>query len=144
MGAGLFAPLVDLFKSALVVVPQLNPALRTPVVVDKAAILAAWEVIAQASLALAARLQTWMTGLSQSVSVNDALVRNMLWTLTMWFISAWVGWFTWQRNAIAALLPAITLLAIVTSYSEHKTITIWLMVSLLLLLMGVWNYKNHR
>src|SRR5687767_14758817 len=38
MGAGLVAPLVDLFKSALAVVPQLNPALRTPVVVDKAEI----------------------------------------------------------------------------------------------------------
>ena len=144
MGAGLVTPLVDLFKSASSVAPQLNPALRTPVVVDKAAILAAWEVIVQASLALMTRLQIWMIGLSQSGTVNDALVRNMLWTLTMWFIAAWVGWFTWRRNAIAALLPAITLLAIVTSYSEYRTVTIWLMVSLLLLLMGVWNYKNHR
>jgi len=144
MGAGLVAPLVDLLKTASTVTPQLNPALRTPVVVDQAAILAAWEVIAQASLALMARLQTWMIALSQSVTVNDALVRNMLWTLTMWLVSAWIGWFTGRRNAIAALLPAIALLAIVTSYSEYKTETIWLMVSVLLLLMGVWNYKNHR
>src|SRR5687768_3778163 len=32
MGAGLVTPLVDLFKSASSVAPQLNPALRTPVV----------------------------------------------------------------------------------------------------------------
>ena len=143
MGAGLVSPLIGLLKSASSVIPQLNPALRTPVIVDKVAIIAAWDVIAQASLALAARLQSWMIALSQNVTVNDALVRNMLWTLTLWFISAWVGWFTGRRNAIAALLPAIALLAVVTSYSEYKTVTIWLMVSVLLLLMGVWNYKNH-
>jgi hypothetical protein len=143
MGAGLVSPLVGLLKSASYVIPQLNPALRTPVVVDQAAIMAAWDVIAQASLALTARLQTWMIAVSQNVTVNDALVRNMLWTLTMWFTSAWIGWFTGRRNAIAALLPAIALLAVVTSYSEYKTETIWLMVSVLLLLMGVWNYKNH-
>ncbi len=143
MGAGLVSPLVGLLKSVSTVIPQLNPALRTPVVVDQAAIMAAWDVIAQASLALTARLQSWMIALSQNVNVNDALVRNMLWTLTMWFTSAWIGWFTGRRNAIAALLPAITLLAVVTSYSEYKTETIWLMVSVLLLLMGVWNYKNH-
>ena len=143
MGAGLISPLVGLLRSAAPVIPQLNPALRAPVVVDKAAIMAAWDVIAQASLALAARLQNWMIALSQNVTVNDALVRNMLWTLTLWFISAWVGWFTGRRNAIAALLPAIALLAAVTSYSEFETVTIWLMVSVLLLLMGVWNYNNH-
>ena len=144
VGAGLLSPLVGLLKSASSVIPQLNPALRTPVVVDKAAIMAAWDVIAQASLALTARLQSWAIALSQNVTVNDALVRNMLWTLNLWFISAWIGWFTGRRNAIAALLPAIALLAVVTSYSEYKTETIWLMVSVLLLLMGVWNYKNHR
>ncbi|MDQ3007144.1 MAG: DUF3488 and transglutaminase-like domain-containing protein, partial [Chloroflexota bacterium] len=144
MGASLVAPLVGLLKSAATVIPQLNPALRAPIVVDKAAIMAAWEVIAQASLALTARLQTWMIAYSQNVPVNDALVRNILWTLTMWFTSACMGWFTGRRNAIAALLPAMVLLALVTSYSEYKTVTIWLMVSVLLLLMGVWNYKNHR
>lgn len=143
MGAGLVSPLIGLLKSVSSVIPQLNPALHTPVVVDKAAILAAWDVIAQASLALTARLHAWMIALTQNVTVNDALVRNMLWTLTMWFISAWIGWFTGRRNAIAALLPSIVLLAVVTSYSEYKTETIWLMVSVLLLLMGVWNYKNH-
>jgi transglutaminase-like putative cysteine protease len=143
MGAGLVAPLIGLLQSASSVIPQLNPALRTPVVVDKVAILVAWDIIVQASLALTTRLQTWMIALSQNVTVNDPLVRNMLWTLALWFISAWVGWFTGRRNAIAALLPSIALLAAVTSYSEYKTVTIWLMVSVLLLLMGVWNYKNH-
>jgi transglutaminase-like putative cysteine protease len=35
------------------------------------------------------------------------------------------------------------LLAAVTSYSEFRTYTLWLMVSVLLLLMGLWNYKEH-
>ncbi len=61
----------------------------------------------------------------------------------MWLLAAWMGWFAGRRNAIAALLPSIVLLAAVTSYSEYRIYTLWVMVFVLLLLMGVWNYRNH-
>jgi hypothetical protein len=67
----------------------------------------------------------------------------MVWVLIMWLLSAWMGWFAGRRNAIAALLPSILLLAAVTSYSEYRIYTLWVMVFVLLLLMGVWNYRNH-
>jgi hypothetical protein len=35
----------------------------------------------------------------------------MAWLLILWLISAWMGWFAARRNAIAALLPSIILLA---------------------------------
>jgi hypothetical protein len=54
-----------------------------------------------------------------------------------------MGWFAGRRNAIAALLPSLVLLAAITSYSERRIETLWLMVFILLLLMGIWNYKNH-
>jgi transglutaminase-like putative cysteine protease len=41
------------------------------------------------------------------------------------------------------MLPSIVLLAVITSYSEYRIYTLWLMVSAFLLLMGVWNYKEH-
>ena len=113
------------------------------VIIDTAEIADAWLVIAEASSALLLRMQAWLIGYRDNVIVDDGLVRTMIWTFILWLLSAWMGWFTGRRNAIASLLPSILLLALITSYSEHRIETLWLMVFLLLLLMGVWNYKNH-
>jgi hypothetical protein len=67
----------------------------------------------------------------------------MAWTLILWLSAAWMGWFAGRRNAIASLLPSIVFLAIITSYSRHRIETLWLMVLILLVLMGIWNYRNH-
>ena len=142
-GAGLISPLLDLLKVITPVIPQLNPALHSPIVIDTNAVAEAWVVVNQASSALTARLQTWLFGLNKSVTVNDALIRNMMWILIMWLFSAWTGWFAGRRNAIASLLPSVLLLALVTSYSERNIEALWYVVSILLLLMGIWNYKNH-
>jgi hypothetical protein len=143
LGARLASPLLDLGNALLATIPQLVPAIRADLPIDTRAILDAWLVIAQASAALSARVQVWLMGMSRNITVNDALVRNMVWTLIMWLIAAWMGWFAGRRNAIAALLPAMVLLAAVTSYSEYRIYTLWLIVSVLLLLMGIWNYKEH-
>ncbi|HEX6035574.1 MAG TPA: transglutaminase-like domain-containing protein, partial [Anaerolineales bacterium] len=143
LGARLASPLVDLAGSILSVMPQILPAIRYDVPLDTTAINDAWLIVTQASNALSTRVQTWLMGFDSNVTVNDALVRNMVWVLILWLISAWVGWFAARRQAIASLLPSIVLLALITSYSERHVETIWLMVFLLLLLMGIWNYKNH-
>ena len=36
------------------------------------------------------RTQTWLLSLSENVTVNDALVRNMAWMLIVWLIAAWM------------------------------------------------------
>jgi transglutaminase-like putative cysteine protease len=143
LGARLATPLVDLVQAVLSVTPQILPAIRSDVPIDTTAINDSWLVVAEASNALSARVQTWLVGFDRNVTVNDALVRNMVWVLILWLISAWVGWFSARRQAIASLLPSIVLLALITSYSERRVETLWLMVFLLLLLMGIWNYKNH-
>jgi transglutaminase-like putative cysteine protease len=143
LGAGLASPLLELGRLILSILPQIIPAIRSHTVIDTTPITEAWRVIVQASSALMIRLQTWTPGIDRNVAINDALIRNMIWILIMWLVSAWVGWFTSRRNAILALMPCILLLAAVTSYSEHKIETLWLMVLYLLFLMGVWNYRNH-
>jgi transglutaminase-like putative cysteine protease len=125
------------------VTPQIIPAIRYDLPIDTTAIAEAWLPVVQASSALAVRVQTWLFSLNRNVTVNDALVRNMVWVLIMWLFAAWIGWFAARRNAIAALFPSIVLLALVISYSEHRVYTLWLLVTVLLLLMGLWNYKNH-
>jgi hypothetical protein len=143
LGARLVSPMLDLGAAILGIVPQIIPALRAEIPVDTTEIAEAWRVVAEASGALSIRVQVWLMSLNRQVTVNDALVRNMVWTLIMWLIAAWMGWFAGRRNAVAALLPSILLLAAVTSYSGVRIYTLWLMVSVLLLLMGLWNYKEH-
>src|SRR6266536_3622571 len=143
LGARLVAPLLDLGNALLSVIPQMIPAIRSHVPMDTTAIADAWLVVAQASNTLGIRVQAWLFSVNSDVTVNDPLVRNMVWTLMMWLLAAWTGWFAGRRNAILSLLPATLLLAAITAYSEYGIYTLWLMVSFLLLLMGVWNYKNH-
>ncbi len=75
--------------------------------------------------------------------MNDALVRSMIWSFILWCFAAWTGWFAARRNAVLALLPGILLMALILSYSEYRIYALWMMVILMLLLMGIWNFKNH-
>jgi transglutaminase-like putative cysteine protease len=143
LGARLTPPLFDFAITVINVVPQIIPAIRTDIPIDTTAIAETWTVVAEASGALSVRVQTWMMSLNRNVIVNDALVRNMVWVLIMWLVSAWTGWFAGRRNAMAALLPPVIMLAFVISYSERRIETLWIMVFILLLLLGIWNYKNH-
>jgi transglutaminase-like putative cysteine protease len=143
LGARLLPPLLDLGSAVLATLYQVRPAIRSQLPVDNTAIKEAWRVVAEASTALSLRIQPWLVSLNGNVTVNDGLVRTMIWILIMWLVAAWMGWFAARRNAIAAFLPSIMLLAAITSYSEYRIETLWLMVFVLLLLMGLWNYRNH-
>ena len=139
IGASLAAPLTHLARVILSILSQIIPALRLQLSIDTTPIREAWFPIAQSSVGLWLRLQTWLLG----VDHNDALIRSMIWLLTLWLVAAWMGWFMRRRNAILTLIPSILLLTLVTSYSERKIESLWMMMCVLLLLMGVWNYKNH-
>jgi len=143
LGARLTLPLLDLGKAAMFTIPKIVPAIQSKEPLETTLISGAWAVIADSSSALLTRLHAWSFGLNKTVTVNDSLIRNMAWVLILWICAAWMGWFARKRNALASLLPAIFLMAAVTSYSEYKIDSLWLMIILLLVLMGVWNYKNH-
>lgn len=151
LGARLALPLLDLASEVISLFPQTFVSVRShvPLVIwpqhpiDTTSLKETWLVVAEASNALSARVQIWLLSLSENVTVNDALVRNMAWTLILWLVAAWMGWFAGRRNAIASLLPSIVLLAVITSYSRYRIETLWMMVLILLVLMGIWNYKNH-
>ena len=136
LGARLTQPLLNLVHVTW-------STLRSGSLDDTTSMLDAWTVIAQASSSLFTRLQIWGFGFHEGTTINDALIRNMIWILILWLIAAWMGWFAQKRNAIASLMPAVFALALVTSYSERRLDSLWFMVVILLLLMGIWNYKNH-
>ncbi len=142
LGARLAIPLSDLLKALIHIGPTIFPELGYRFDVDASGLVSAWNLIVASSDALLMRWQTWFIGLAANVNVNDALIRNMIWTLTLWLFSAWIGWFAAKRNAVVSLLPGIALLTWITSYSEYRVETLWGLVFIMLLLMGIWNYKK--
>jgi len=143
VAARLVGPLIDLGKALLDLTPQIIPAVRSHIPIDTSALDEPWRLARLVSYALSLRVQTWFLSLNTESVVSDGLVRSMIWALIIWLVAAWMGWFAGRRNAIVSMLPAIVLAAAVLSYSEHRVYTLWMMVSVLLLLMGLWNYKNH-
>ena len=143
VGAGLAVPLLHLGRVAFSIIPQIIPSIRSQIPIDTSPIIDAWMPIVQSSSSLWLRVQTWWLGIDRNVTINDALIRNMVWLLILWLVSAWVGWFVQQQNAVLAFMPGLVLLSVVASYSERKIEAVWFMVFLLLLLMGVWNYKKN-
>jgi hypothetical protein len=143
LGARLTQPLLAFGGAVLSTLPDLFTAIRYKELIDISAIIETWKVVLDSSLALLTRIQSWMTDLEQGLKVNDSLIRNMIWVLTLWLCSAWMGWFARRRNAVLALLPSLTVLTMVTAYSEYKVESVWGLVITLLILMGVWNYRKH-
>jgi transglutaminase-like putative cysteine protease len=143
IAAQLAVPLLGLGRAILHLLPQLVPTIHSQFPIDASELVEPLRRVAAPSHDLSLRVQGWLMSVSKGETLNDGLVRSMIWTLILWLFAAWIGWFTGRRSAVAALLPSIALLAAVTSYSEHRVYTLWVMVSVLLLLMGIWNYKNH-
>lgn len=142
LGAAVARPLIDLLRFLVAIGSQVFPNVSYRFDVDAAPVIQAWQTMLSASTALSIRVHTWYASLGTNHVVSDPLVRNLIWVLVFWFLSAWMGWFTAKRSAVTALLPAIIVMAEVTAYSKYRIDTLWLMVVVLLLLMGVWNYRN--
>jgi transglutaminase-like putative cysteine protease len=143
IAAQLAGPLLSVGRGIFHLLPQLVPTIHSQFPIDASSLVEPLRHIAEPSHDLSLRVQGWLMSVNKGETLNDGLVRSMIWALILWLFAAWIGWFTGRRNAVAALLPSIALLAAVTSYSEHRVYTLWVMVSVLLLLMGLWNYKNH-
>lgn len=138
LGARLTQPLLNLLSTSFATLMQFFQAIPP----ETSSIQSAWAVIASASLALWLRVQAWLAGFA-SGSVNDALIRNLVWILLHWLVAAWMGWHAEKRKALIAFLPTLSLLAIVTAYSEKQVEYLLALLVILLLLMGVWHYKAH-
>lgn len=143
IGARVAAPIFDLIRSVIDAGPQIFPRLSYRLDIDASGITSAWNSIEISSSALVARWQTWLFDSTKDVRVNDALIRNMIWTFAAWLLSAWIGWFAAKRNALASLLPGVLLLTLLLWTNERRAESLWAFVMLMLSIMGLWNYRNH-
>lgn len=143
IGARIAGPLIDLIRAVIGAGPQMFPLLSYRFDIDAGSVASAWNAISLSSAVLMARWQTWLFGITNDIRVNDVLIRNMNWTFALWLLSAWIGWFAAKRNGMASLLPGAILLTLLLWSSERREESLWAYVMIMLLLMGLWNYRNH-
>jgi len=143
LGARLATPLSELIRQILFLIPQVISAWRFNTNIDTDGIGKVWRLIESSSSLLATRFGIWLTGINQNNAVNDVLVRNMLWLLTIWLVTCWMGWHAAKQRALTTIFPAGVILGLITSYNERHIESLWMLMIVMLLLMGVWNYRNH-
>src|SRR6185369_12376421 len=89
VAAQLFFPLLEVGKVVLHLMPQLIPSIHSHYPIDGSALIEPWRVVMEASTALGLRIQGWLISLGNPESINDGLIRSMIWTLIVWLIAAW-------------------------------------------------------
>jgi transglutaminase-like putative cysteine protease len=144
LGARIADVLIDLISSTIKAGPQFFPQISYRFDVDASGINSVWNTISDSSSALMNRWQAWLSAATSNVRFRDALIRDLIWTFALWLLSAWIGWFAARRNGMVALLPGAMLLTVLLWSNEDQVDSLWAFVILMLLLMGIWNYKNHE
>ncbi|PWH12430.1 MAG: hypothetical protein DDG60_13310 [Anaerolineae bacterium] len=98
------------------------------------------QAIAEQSAGLWARLMLWMTSLARNVVMEDVVARVLAWSLAVWLVCAWAGWWLRRGQALRALAPGLVVLAAVTNYTQMEIDSFWLFVVILLALMGLGHF----
>lgn len=142
VGARVSVPLADLIRSFFTSGVQVFPNISYRFDVDATSMTASWNVVNASSTALLARFQTELASI-ESFRIKDVLIRNMLWMFLLWLLAAWIGWFAGKRNGMVSLLPGVILLTFLTWSTERRVESLWGLVMIMLLLMGIWNYRQH-
>lgn len=142
-GAGITGPIVDLIRGLIAAGPQLFPQINYRFETNVPNVVMLWTAIGDSSAALATRLQASIYDGVEARRLSDVLITNMFWMFALWLLSAWMGWFAARRNGMASLLPGVMLLTYLVSATERRAESLWAFVMIMLLLMGIWNFKNH-
>jgi len=109
---------------------------RSPV--DAAPLLAAWAALTGQVGGLFARLWGWISALLAGSPFVDPLSAGLFWCLLLWLAGSWAGWqMRREKQALQALAPGGTLLAVVLDYTRADVGLLVIYLGLLLALIGM-------
>ncbi len=91
------------------------------------------------------RVITWLGALAGGKSTYDPVASGIVWSVLVWLVAAWAGWFIEsKRNAFVAILPALLLNLITLSYSRKPSSISYIILGLTLVLVAVVRYNQHE
>ncbi len=136
-------PLLELAKLLPSVLYQQFLWAREHIPPDFSAAVSAWAVVMAQYRGLWERVAHWVQGVLSGVNIFDPVVRVLAWSLLLWPIAAWAGWFLRRRQPLIGMAPALVLLALVGDYTRAEIWPLWGLVSITLLLMGLMRYETN-
>jgi len=94
--------------------------------------------------ALLGRVYHWLQGLATGQPAYDLAAAAVVWSLAVWTVSAWAGWWIRRRaQPLAAVSPAGVLLMATLSYVGGPSAVTVLLLGATLLLLAVVGYTAH-
>lgn len=135
--AQLNAPLLGLASSTLSYLLQTLAYWQGGPPPSPADIFDHWNAMTAQSAGLWARLSLWAASVWRNVNADDVVARVFAWSLAVWLACAWAGWSLRRGQPLNALTPALVILAFVTDYTELEIDSLWLLVVILLVLLGL-------
>jgi transglutaminase-like putative cysteine protease len=93
------------------------------------------------------RVGDWTSALFGGQPSFDPIATELAWSLIVWVVSVWAGWFVRRRDyPIPALVPAGTLLALNIYYTYARSAPLVMMLGAMLLLQALRSHlvRNRR
>lgn len=89
------------------------------------------------------RVVLWLAGIGSNITVTDPVVRLLAWSILLWSIAAWAGWFVQRNRALTGIVPGLALLGELAHYSGIPPMLLWNMLCITLILMGLTLYESN-
>lgn len=140
LGGKILAILADLPALALEVLHwQTEGALRFGQFIDTNS-----ELVRGMSVLLS-RVSNWGAGFVSGQASFDPVAVVLIWSLVLWVVSAWSGWFIGVRaDPLLALLPAGILFSASLSYAWEESYWLLLFLGTVLLLKAIMQHTIHK
>lgn len=83
------------------------------------------------------RVHAWVIALLVSEPAFDPVAAAFVWIALVWIIAAWAGWVAVAyRNALLAVMPVVMLSVATLAYGRSESLTLYLMLGLMLLVVA--------
>ncbi len=91
------------------------------------------------------RVTAWLNDLRTGQPSFDPVAAGFVWSFVVWLVAAWAGWVVEAiGNALLAVLPALLLNLTTLSYGRNNSASIYLILGLTLVLIGVVHYDQRE
>ena len=107
---------------------------------DFSAAFQAWFSLVTQSSVLWGRVAQWAQSLP-SGGIDDPVVQVLVWSLALWLVTVWAGWFMRRGQVLTATVPSLALLAEVLYSTGADIVPLWGLLSVTLLLMGLMRFE---
>jgi transglutaminase-like putative cysteine protease len=140
LGGKLAAMLVVIFRLAV-----LSAAYPQGSILDLIQLVPLLQEFFTSTGVILARVQAWVTALAAGQSYFDPVAAALVWGILVWIVAAWAGWVVEaRRNALLAILPAVLLSAGTLSYGRRDSVTVYLMLGAVLILLATVQHDRRE